>query len=85
MLNGGYAMIDCSGLDLGNLGTVSGLYTKAKNAVKTGKPLVLCNVVNGTQGFTPIMGYGGEESSTSIFISFFPITIHISNTDAVTI
>lgn len=84
MLNGGYAMIDCSGLDLGDLGKVDGLYSRAKNALKTGKPVVLYNVVNGSQGFTPITGYGGEESDTSVFISFFPVTIHIANTDIVT-
>lgn len=84
-MNGGYAMIDCTGLDLGNPGTVTGLYEKALNAIKTGKPLVLNNVVNGSQAFTPITGFGGIESSTSVFISFEPVTIHISNEDVVTI
>ena len=83
-MNGGYAMIDCTGLDLGDLGTVNGLYKQAKAAIATGKPLVLCNVVNGDHAFTPMVGYGGVESSTSVFISFFPVTIHISNADAVT-
>lgn len=84
-MNGGYSMIDCTGLDLGNPGTVTGLYEKALNAIKTNKPLVLNNVVNGVQAFTPIPGFGGIESSTSVFISFVPVTIHISNADAVTI
>ncbi len=84
-MNGGYSMIDCKGLDLGNPGTVTGLYEKALNAIKTGKPLVLNNVVNGNQTFTPIPGFGGIESSTSVFISFVPVTIHISNEDIVTI
>lgn len=84
-MNGGYTMIDCKGLDLGNPGTVTGLYEKALNAIKTGKPLVLNNVVNGSKVFTPITGFGGVESSTSVFISFEPVTIHISNEDVVTI
>ena len=84
-MTGGYAMIDCTGLDLGNPGTVSGLYDKAKDAISTDKPVVLCGIVNGEQKFTPINAYGGVESSTSVFFSFFPITIHISNQDAVTI
>lgn len=82
-MNGGYAMIDCTGLDLGDLGTITGLYDQVKNAVATNKPIVLNNVVNGDQGFTPITAYGGVESSTSVFLSFFPVTLHISNEDVV--
>ena len=84
-MNGGYSMVDCVGLDLGNPGMVSGLYAQVKNAVKSGKPIYLYNVVNGEQEFTPIVAYGGVESSTSVFLSFFPITLHISNSDVVTI
>ena len=46
-MNGGYSMIDFSGVDLGTLGTVTGIYEKTKAAIETGKPLVLCGVVNG--------------------------------------
>ena len=84
-MNGGYAMVDCSGLDLGNPGTVTGLYQKTKDALETGKPVILSGIVNGEQGFSPIVAYGGTESATSVFLSFFPITIHISNQDSVTI
>ena len=70
-MKGGYALIDCTGLDLGNPGTVSGLYAKA--------------MVNGEQAFGDIPGFGGVESSTSVFISFFPVTIHINSSDEVTI
>lgn len=82
-MNGGYSMLDCSGVDLGDLGAVTGLYARAKAALSTGKPVVLANIVNGTQEFSPIVAYGGEESATSVFLSFFPITLHISNQDVV--
>lgn len=81
---GGYAIIDCTGVDLGNLGTVTGLYEKAKAAISTGKPLILKGVVNSTQKFTDMVAYGGVESSTSVFLSFFPTTLHISNLDVIT-
>ena len=68
---------------MGNLGTVNGLYEKAKAAIETGKLLILTGVVNGTQKFTNMPAFGGVESSTSVFISFFPSTIHISNQDVV--
>lgn len=83
-MNGGYAMVDCTGLDLGELGTVTGLYAKTKAAIESEKPLVLSGVVNGQQAFTPMVAYGGVESTTSVFVSFFPVTLHISNADEVT-
>ena len=83
-MNGGYAMIDFTGCDLGNLGTVAGIYERTKAAIEGDKPLVLYGMVNGEQGFTPIVGYGGIESETSVFVSFFPVTLHISNTDEIT-
>ena len=83
-MNGGYVMIDCTGVDLGDLGAVTGFYKNVKKAVETGKPIVLNNIVNGTQKFTPITAYGGTESATSVFLSFFPITLHVSNEDVIT-
>lgn len=83
-MNGGYAMVDFSGCDLGNLGTVTGIYEKVKAAIESGKPLVLHGMVNGEQGFSPIVAYGGVESETSVFVSFFPVTLHISNADEIT-
>lgn len=84
MVNSGYVMIDCTGVDLGDLGTVDGLYDKVKNALSTGKILVLTGIVNGAQGFSNIVAYGGTESASSVFLSFFPITLHISSSDVVT-
>lgn len=83
-MNGGYAMIDCSGVDLNNLGTVAGIYENVKEAIETEKVLVLSGVVNGEQEFTPIVAFGGVESATSVFVSFFPVTLHISNLDVIT-
>jgi len=77
-------MVDFTGCDLGNLGTVNGIYKMTKDAIDTGKPLVLSGIVNGEQVFTPIVAYGGIESATSVFVSFFPVTLHISNADVIT-
>lgn len=83
-MNGGYTLLDVTGVDLNNLGTVQGIYASVKTALGTGKPIVLCGIVNGTQAFTPIVAFGGVESSTSVFLSFFPVTIHISSSDEIT-
>lgn len=77
-------MVDFTGCDLGNLGTVTGIYKRTKEAIETGKPFVLSGIVNGEQAFTPMVAYGGVESATSVFVSFFPVTLHISNADAIT-
>lgn len=84
-MNGGYIMVDCTGLDLNSPGTITGLYKRVKTAVNSGKPIVLHGLKNDTQKFSPIVAFGGEESSTSVFLSFFPVTLHISNLDVVTI
>ena len=80
----GYVLVDCTGLDLGDLGTVTGLYKKTKEAINSGKPIILGGVVNGDQGFSPVPAFGGIESTTSVFLSFFPVTIHIDSDDDVT-
>lgn len=82
-MTNGYVLIDCTGVDLGDLGTVTGLYNKIKDALSTGKPLILENIVNSTQGFSPIAAFGGTESSTSVFLSFFPVTLHVNSSDVV--
>lgn len=84
MVNSGYIMVDCTGVDLGNLGKVKGLYNKVKNALSTGKILVLTGIVKDIQVFSNIVAYGGTESSSSVFLTFSSITLHVSTSDVVT-
>lgn len=81
-MNGGYALIDCTGLDLNNLGTVNGLYAQVKAAVDNDKPILLVNVKNNTQKFSPIPAFGGIEQA-GVFVSFVPVTLHITSSDVV--
>lgn len=83
-MNGGYAIIDATGLDLNKPGTVPGLYDQIKSAVENEKFMVIYGVVNGSQAFSPIVAYGGKESA-GVFASFFPITIHVTPANVVTI
>jgi len=83
-MNGDYAIIDAEGLDLNNPGTVSGLYAQIKAAVDNDKPMVFVGIKNNTQKFSPIVAYGGIESE-GVFASFFPITIHVTSSDVVSI
>ena len=83
-MNGGYALVDCAGVDLGNLGTVNGLYSKLDSAIKSGKFILLANVVNGDTSFSPIPAFGGYDDD-GIFMSFEPVTIHVTSSDVVSI
>lgn len=83
-MNGGYALVDCTGVDLGNLGTVSGLYSKLDSAIKSGKFILLANIVNGDTSFSPIPAFGGYDDD-GIFMSFEPVTIHVTSSDVVSI
>lgn len=53
--NGGYALIDLSGTDLsvGSKVTISGVYNKLATAYKSNKPIIACNLVDGSKGITP--------------------------------
>lgn len=83
-MNGGYALVDCAGVDLGDLGTVNGLYSKLDSAIKSGKFILLANVVNGDTTFSPIPAFGGYDDD-GIFMSFEPVTIHVTSSDVVSI
>lgn len=84
MVKGGYVLIDCTGLDLAELGTVTGLYNQLDAAIKAGKFILLANVENDGTNFTPIPSFGGYDDD-GIFVSFEPVTIHVSTSDVVTI
>ena len=83
-MNGGYALVDCAGVDLGDLGTVNGLYSKLDSAIKSGKFILLANIVNGDTTFSPIPAFGGYDDD-GIFMSFEPVTIHVTTSDVVSI
>ena len=83
-MNGGYALVDCTGVDLGDLGTVNGLYSKLDSAIKSGKFILLANVVNGDITLSPIPSFGGYDDD-GIFMSFESVTIHVTSSDVVSI
>lgn len=84
MVKGGYTLIDCTGLDLAELGTVTGLYNQLDAAIKSGKFILLANVENDGVNFSPIPSFGGYDDD-GIFVSFEPVTIHVTSSDVVTI
>ena len=78
----GYHIVDGSGLDLNNLGTVTGLNAKCKRAIKIGKPTFLENVVNGSEALIPIP-VSLMMASTSVNIYAATGNLTVSAADAV--
>ena len=90
MMNGGYTLVDLGGCDLTKetTQTISGLFNRMKEAIKTGKPLIATNAVwgvNSNAPLTPIAFFAQEWSSTLIVGTASILNITVDNTDVVTI
>ena len=86
-MNGGYVMIDCKKMNLlaQSTQTISGLYAKCVDALKTGKPIIANNCEYG-EGvpMTPIPVFAIIEDSTVIFTASI-LQIRVSSDDSVAI
>lgn len=78
----GYHVIDATGLDLNDLGTVTGLNEKCKKAIEVGKPTFMENVVNGSESVIPIP-VSLMMASTSVNIYAATGNLVVSAADAV--
>lgn len=85
-MNGGYIMIDATGLDLAvsTAQTIAGIYARFTAAITTGKPIMLCNAVSGSTPITPAYIDGGEVSGNYVF-SLGTATLTITSSDAITV
>lgn len=87
-MNGGYAMVDCKGLDLtggSTPQTITGIWNDAKIALTSGKPIVAHNCVYGAGvKVSPVTCFGWYISTTEIVIVGATIHVHIKNDNTVT-
>ena len=88
-MNGGYIMVDCTGLDL-TLGsteqTISGLYAKSKAALATNKPIYANNTVWGEGNpMSPIQVFGWQATESLIIFTSSTLQIWVTSADKVTI
>ena len=89
-MNGGYFMIDCTGLDLIKGSTpqeIAGLYAEMQKAQKSGKPILCYNAVWGTQGvITPIQVFIVDFSDDDYLIATAStLQVVVTKSDVVTI
>ncbi len=86
-MNGGYILVDCTGLDL-SLSTaqeITGIWDKAVDAMKAGKPIVASNCLYGTAEVSPVTAFGWYISATEIVIVGATLHVHIKNDDTATV
>lgn len=87
-MNGGYIMIDCTGLDLlsETSQTITGLYKKCADAMKTNKPVYAVNLTYGDYGpTTPVAVMLLQNGANQISASSMTLRLDITSADAVTI
>ena len=86
IFNGGYYMLDATGIDLSanKKETVTGIHAKVAKAYATGKPVVCYGIVNGSAKVAPL-NVTLEPSSTSYVITINATTATIDNADGITI
>ena len=87
-MNGGYIMVDCTGIDLtdNTSQSISGIWYKAVKAVKADKPIVAYNCEYGT-GVTvsPVTCFGWYIDDDEIVIVGATLHIHIKDDDTATV
>lgn len=88
-MNGGYILIDCTGLDLtkgSTAHTITGLYKKVADCMQKNKPLYCVNAVWGNYGkITPIGCFANKSSTDDIIVTSSTLQIIVTSSDVVTI
>lgn len=88
-MNGGYINIDCTGLDLEKgetPQTISGIYSRVKNAMKLNKPLFCVNATwKDFGGVTPVQCFAIQTASDTITVTASTLQIIISDDDSIII
>ena len=87
-MNGGYVMIDCTGLDLTKGSTeqsISGIYARTQNCMRTGKPIFANNCVWGSNGTVTPIGVMVVQFPDYVIVTASTLQIIITDSDTITI
>ena len=87
-MNGGYFLLDCTGLDLtkDTAQSISGCWQNAVNALKSNKPIIAHNCVYGTGvKVSPVECFGWYIAADEIVIVGATLHIHVKNNDTCTV
>lgn len=87
-MNGGYSMIDCTGLDLTKGSaeqTISGIYSGTQKCMESGKPIFANNCVWGTDGIVTPIAVMAIQFPGYIIVTASTLQIVITENDVITI
>ena len=87
MVNTGYFLFDCGGLDLNDSTeqTIAGIYDRAKEALTTGKAVFATNCVMSGMPCTPCAVIAWDQGSDGIIATGHTLRIVIAKDDGVTV
>lgn len=86
--NGGYILVDVTGLDLSDSSpqSITGIWDKAVSAMATGKPIVVGGCVYGTGvPVSPVTCFGWYLDTDEIVIVGATLHVHITDADTATV
>lgn len=87
-MNGGYVMIDCTGIDLlkgETPQTVTGLYAKVQAAMQTGKPIYAFGMIWGSgKPVTPVQVFC-IQFDNEVICTASTLQVRVNSSDVVTI
>ena len=87
-MNGGYFLLDCTGLDLtlDTAQSISGSWQNTVNALKSNKPIIAHNCVYGSGvKVSPVECFGWYIAADEIVIVGATLHIHVKNNDTCTV
>lgn len=86
-MNGGYYMLDATGLDLSETDPqeIAGSWDQAQTALAIGKPLVFCGAKYGNAPVSPVPGFGWQISAGEIVLVGATLHIHVKDDDTCTV
>ena len=87
MSNSGYIMVDCGGLDLNDSAEqeIIGLYSRAKEALATGKPCYATNCFMSEMPCSPVSVVAWDQGNDGIIATGHVLRITIAADDGVTV
>lgn len=85
-MNGGYIMVDCTGLNLNKSTsqTVTGLYARAEEALATGKPVYVVNTNMSGAPCSPVSVIAWHETN-KIIATGHVLRVQINANDTITV
>ena len=87
MVNSGYLLFDCGGLDLNDSTehTITGIYNRAKTALESGKAVFATNCVMSDMPCTPCAVIAWDQGNDGIIATGHVLRIVIAKDDGVTV